>query len=86
MLENSKAFYWQEIDLPFQHFVISLPDDGSALREWFSVLRKCAENALMSEFNTMSFDLSRHMQAWVEADKSLARSINKTGKQKGVIQ
>lgn len=85
MSENSKAFYWQEVDLPFQGFVLSLPDDGSALKKWFSILRKSAENALTSEFTTMSFDPSRHAQAWVEAERILSSLLAKIGKKKGVM-
>jgi CRISPR system Cascade subunit CasA len=86
MSENSKAFYWQEIDLPFQRFILALPDDGSAFKNWFSVLQDCAETALRSEFETMNFDFSRHMQAWVKADEYLNGAINKLRKQKGVMQ
>ncbi len=86
MLGNSETFYWQELDLPFQDFVLSLPDNGSALKKWFSILKKCAEDALLLEFETMSFDLSRHLQAWVKAEEILKSSINKTGKQKGVTK
>jgi CRISPR system Cascade subunit CasA len=85
MSENSRTFYWQELDLPFQDFLLSLPDDGSTLRKWFKIVRQHAENALTFEFKTMSYDLSRHGQAWVVAETKLASLLNKTGKNKGVI-
>jgi hypothetical protein len=86
MADNAKAFYWQGINLPFQRFILALPDDGSAFKEWFSVSRKYAETAVRSEFETMNFDFSRHMEAWVKADENLKSAINRLGKQKGVIQ
>lgn len=85
MLQDTETFYWQRLDLPFYDFVLSLPDEGSALKDWFSILRKNAENALTSEFETMSFDPVRHMPAWVKAEETLKNAIDKTGKQKGVI-
>ncbi len=86
MSDNSKTFYWQELDLPFQDFVFSLPDDGAAIKQWFEVLKTRAQNALTSEFETMTFDFSRHGQAWVEAEQKLSALITKTAKKRGVIR
>jgi hypothetical protein len=86
MSENSRALYWQELDLAFQDFLLSLPDDGTAIKEWFTILKKRAQSALTFEFETMTFDLSRHGQAWVAAETKLTSLINKTAKKKGVIQ
>lgn len=86
MSENSKTLYWQELDLGFQGFLLSLPDDGTAIKKWFEILKIRAQNALASEFETMTFDFSRHGQAWVEAEKKLSTLITRTAKKKGVIQ
>lgn len=70
------AIYWSSLELAFQDLLSGLPDEkGAAMRRWFEIVVKTAENAFRRTADSLS-GAGREQKAIVEAEGEFRKRKN----------